>query len=480
MAEQTQSNFQTNLFPWKKIGLLVIFLVVIVSGSVLTFSRVRDFVSTWNMTSLPGIPLINEKPTPTLTEDQESVLPILTPTPQPIPVGGPQPEPWDGASRVTVLVMGLDFRDWELGEGPPRTDTMILLTLDPLSESAGMLSIPRDLWVSIPGFNYGKINTAYQLGEAYNLPGGGPGLAMKTVEGLIGVPIQYYALIEFSAFVRFIDEIGGVKVNIPDRIKIDIIGDEVGEIWLKPGVQTLSGDYALAYARARKTSGGDFDRAQRQQQVILSVRDRILSYDLVPILIQKGPVLYDEIASGVITNLGLDQAFQLAWLAQQIEFGNIQRGVINEHHITFGKSPDGLDILRPLPDQIRLMRDRIFTPSGPISPVAEQNKKMVTLMVEEAATLSILNGTFTPGLAGRTQEFLERRGAIIVVVADAENKPHPYTSIYDYTGNPYTLRYLVGVMGISEYRIHHRYAPDSEVDVAIILGDDWAATDKMP
>ena len=83
------------------------------------------------------------------------------------PVGGPTPEPWDGASRVTLLVMGLDYRDWLAGEGPPRTDSMILLTLDPLNRTAGMLSIPRDLWVTIPGgFDNNRINTAYSLGEA--------------------------------------------------------------------------------------------------------------------------------------------------------------------------------------------------------------------------------------------------------------------------------------------------------------------------
>ncbi len=74
---------------------------------------------------------------------------------------------------------------------------------------AGMLSIPRDLWVEIPGFGFNRINTAYTYGESNRLPGGGPGLAVKTVESVIGVPIQYYAVIDFSAFERMIDEIGG-------------------------------------------------------------------------------------------------------------------------------------------------------------------------------------------------------------------------------------------------------------------------------
>lgn len=79
--------------------------------------------------------------------------------------------PWDGAGRVTVLLLGLDYRDWESGSDYSRSDTMILLTLDPLTRSAGILSIPRDMWVAIPGFKHGKINTGYYLGDAYKLPG---------------------------------------------------------------------------------------------------------------------------------------------------------------------------------------------------------------------------------------------------------------------------------------------------------------------
>ncbi len=123
----------------------------------------------------------------------------------------PSIKPWDGAARVTILLLGLDYRDWEARDKYSRSDTMILLTLDPLTNTAGILSIPRDMWVAIPGFKHGKINTAYYLGDAYQLPGGGPALAVKTVESFLGIPINYYAQIDFQSFVRFIDEIGGVK-----------------------------------------------------------------------------------------------------------------------------------------------------------------------------------------------------------------------------------------------------------------------------
>jgi LCP family protein required for cell wall assembly len=479
-----ETNEQTIKTPRKtaRIILAIIFLVIAIGGALLSYRVVKGMVSSWEITDLPGVAIRPGVPTaaPGPGEDAENPEPSLEDS-QVLQVAGPTPEPWDGASRVNILVMGLDYNDWRAGEGPPRTDTMILFTIDPVKKTAGMLSIPRDLWVSIPGYGYYKINQAYQVGEVNRLPGGGPELAMKTVEHLLGVPIQYYAQIDFNAFVQFIDEIGGVKVDIPKKIKIDLMDDPRGEFKLKPGVQTLPGEYALAYARSRHTEGGDFDRAQRQQQVILGIRDRVLQFDLLPTLITKAPVLYTELSSGVNSNLTFDEAFQLAWLATQIPLDEIKKGIIGTQHVNFGKSPDGLDVLKPLPDQIRLLRDDVFgITAESASPVVDQGKESVELMAEESARLSLLNGTLIPGLAGSTEEYLKSQGANIAFVGDAENKPQVYTSIYDYTGNPYALQYFVELMNISEYRIFFKYNPESEVDVAIILGDDWAGNNPMP
>jgi len=479
-------NSQTTNSPKKtgKIVFGVVLLLISILAAFFAFRAVKSVVTNWELTKIEGMVPVSPTATPepgkepdTANQNDESPASVSgVPAP-----AGPTPEPWDGASRVNVLVMGLDYRDWEAGEGPPRTDTMILFTIDPVAKTAGMLSIPRDLWVSVPGYGYYKINQAYQLGEGNKLPGGGPELAMKTVEHLLGTPIQYYAQIDFEAFERFIDEIGGVKVDVPKKIWIDLIGDKKGRVRLKPGVQTLPGDYALAYARARYTEGGDFDRAQRQQQVILGIRNQILRFDLIPIFVQKAPELYAELSSGINTNLNFDEGFQLAWLASKIPLEDIKKGIIGAEHVNFGKSPDGLDVLKPLPDKIRLLRDEVFgITDESASPVVASGKENVELMAEEGAKLSLLNGTLTPGIASRTQEYLQSLGANVIVVGDAENKPQTYTAIYDYTGNPYTVQYFVELMNISEYRIFFKYNPDSEVDVAIILGDDWVGNNPMP
>jgi len=472
----------TNKKTWLNALLGLVLVVVAIILAIYTFNLVSSLVSTWDITSLPGVAI--NKPTPTPASDDEVPVIEAEPVQQPESESaaapeGPPIEPWDGASRVTVLVMGLDYNDWRGGDGPPRTDTMILLTLDPLSQTAGMLSIPRDLWVSIPGFEYGKINTAYQLGEAYKLPGGGPGLAMDTVEHLIGVPIDYYAQIDFTAFVRFIDEIGGVKVKVPKKIKIDIYDDPLGKIVIQRGTQTFTGEYALAYARARTTEGSDFDRAQRQQQVILGIRTRMLEFDLLPELISKAPTLYEELSSGIHTNMGLNEALQLAWLAQQIPTEKIYSGIIGSEQVNFGKSPDDLDILKPLPDQIRILRDQIFAPGDAISPAAV-GAEPLDLMLAENANLRILNGTFVQGAASQTSEYLQGLGATVVNVNDASEKPYAYTFIYDHTGNPYTVKYLVDLMEISKFRVHSRFSTEEEYDVTIIIGEDWVYDNPMP
>jgi len=250
------------------LGFMITFAIISIIAGVTAFIVMRDMVKSWTITHLPGVPVFD----PTATSDPNANItdPVIEETPVvQLPVAGqapvgPTPQPWDGGSRVTILIMGLDFRDWEAGM-IPRTDTMILLTIDPLIGTAGILSIPRDLWVNIPGYDYGKINTAYRLGERYKDPGGGPALAVETVEHFLGVPIQYYAQIDFTAFIIFIDHLGGIKLTIKEPITIypinfpEMVGSK--KVTLEPGRYRVSGAYALAYARNRKTAGGDFDRA---------------------------------------------------------------------------------------------------------------------------------------------------------------------------------------------------------------------------
>ena len=299
---------------------------------------------------------------------------------------------------------------------------------------------------------------------------------MKTVEGLLGLKIDYYALIDFYAFEQFIDELGFIEIDVPRNIWVDPIDGP--SVKLKKGAHDLPGNLALAYARARNTDGGDFDRAQRQMQVVMAIRDRVLRSDMLSILVSRAPAIYEQLSAGVQTNLTLEQAIQLAWLAQQIPEENIKRGSIGKEHVTFGISPDGDEVLKPRPEQIRILRDEIFTSSGPISP-ALADADPLELMLSENASVSALNGAGIPGLATRTTDFLTAQSVNVTSTGDA---PEPYsaTTIISYTGNPYTLSYLVELMAISPNRIYNRYDPNSQIDFVIYLGYDWANNNPMP
>lgn len=461
-----------NNFPKDRptqIGLAALLVLALVGGF-FGFRIIRHIVATNQTFSLPGDPVIHND----INKDpngEDKVLPIL----EKIPAANlPKPDPWDGVSRVNILLMGLDYRDWEAGE-VPRTDTMMLLTFDPLSNSAGMISIPRDLWVPIPGFDYEKINTAYFLGESYNLPGGGPGLAMKTVEELLGVPIQYYAQIDFQAFVDFVDHIAGVKLTIDEEIVLDPRGPE-NTVIIEPGLYTLPGELALAYVRNRKTEGGDFDRALRQQKFIIAVRDRILEFDMMPNLVANAPKIYNDISAGIHTNMTINEVIKLGWSVLDIKREDITSRVIDNHLTTMAESDDGLDILRPVPDKIRLLRNEVFEEGDTLGPVAQGDIK--DIIAEEGARVSVRNGSSHAGLAARTAEWLREKGYNIVEETNAEYTI--YSQIYLYNGTPYALSYFAEAAGITPINIFNNDTVDSQFDLVFILGDDWANNNPMP
>lgn len=342
------------------VGALVLgFVITTLMAGVAAYVTARNLSTNWTGVGFnPFQPYVG--PTPVGG-------PTAAPGPTAVPLPQVTPIPWNGSERVTILVLGLDYRDWVAGSGAPRSDTMMLVTLDPITMKAGMLSIPRDLWVDIPGFTHNRINAAYAFGEGYRVPGGGPALAMKTVESVIGVPINYFMVVDFHTFEQMIDEIGGIDVLVTQRIKISPIGRL--SHWLEAKPYHLDGADALAYARVRKGAGDDFGRAQRQQQVVLAILDRVVGFDMLPTLVAKAPALYQELSSGVRTNLSLEDMIALSWLAVRVNKDNIVSGVISPPKMVgFYTRPDGASVLRPIPDEIRNLRDTIFVDTNALGP----------------------------------------------------------------------------------------------------------------
>jgi LCP family protein required for cell wall assembly len=444
-------------------GLAAAFTVAAVVTALLVFSTVRGLAASWN-----GGTGLNPFRSQGGATEAATPLPGVTPTALLLEA---TPQPWSSSDRINILVMGLDYRDWVSGEGPPRTDSMMLVTMDPATRTAGMLSIPRDLWVEIPGFfEHNRINTAYFLGEANRLPGGGPGLAMRTVENLLGVPVPYYAVIDFSAFERMIDEIGGIEILVRERIKVSPLGRE--SFWLEAKGYHMDGATALAYARARKTEGGDFDRAERQQQVAMAVLEKVVDLQMVPRLLARAPALYEELAAGIHTNLTFEQMVSLGLLAVQIPEDSIQRGVIAPPDMVIPQILlDGAEVLKPVPDQIRLLRDQIFTTSGAVNPSIASDDPLAAAL-QEAARVAVLNGAGIEGLAGRTADYLRGQGLNVTVVGNADRLDYVRTIVIDYTGKPYTARFLMGLLNLTESQILVQTIPGNDVDVAVVVGSD--------
>lgn len=468
----------------------IIFWVVALILAIGGFFFVRGLVTCWTLTPLPGMTpsdcgtvTAGGLSGPTLNEQGTPVVPVEELPPAISIPDSDLPPAWDGASRITILIIGLDYRDWVEGQGAPRSDSMILLTIDPLTKTAGMLSIPRDMWVNIPGFGYGRINMAYFYGEGSKLPGGGPELARKTAEQFIGVPIQYYAQIDFFTFVEFIDLIGGIEIHNDEELRLDPVGTGKDKIKLTCcGLRELNGEKALAYVRYRKGDEGDVGRAKRQQKAIIAIRNKVLSPENFPVLLGKAQQFYEEFSAGIKTNMPFDTALQLGVLAKDIPIESIKQGVIDYTMVTLDNTTLGgqnASVMKPLPDKIRELRDEIFTSGGALSPLAAQNDP-TALMQADGSRVRILNGSFAPGLDVSTGNFLLAQGVQVTEVGAAD-RAYDRTVVTLYSPKLYTLKYFQTLFGLSSStQILIKPDPTSTVDLEVRLGNDWANSNPMP
>jgi LCP family protein required for cell wall assembly len=329
--------------------------------------------------------------------------------------------------------------------------------------------------VNIPGFGYSRINTAYPDGEGAKLPGGGAGLIMKTVEQLLGVPVNYYAQVDFDTFSQMVDRVGCIKVVPTERLVLDPVGGGTDHVVITPGGEReLCGWKALAYARIRKTAGGDTDRARRQQQVIFALRDKIFDPEQFPKLIAQAPQIYSELSSGIHTNMQIEDAIKLAVLGKDISPSSIKPGIIDTSMVTFDNTVlagQAASVMKPMTDKIRVLRDEIFTSNGPLSPMAQGDA--ATLMRSEEARVRILDGTFTPGLDQRAGAWFQSQGMTITEVGSA-SEVYNSTTVIIYGPKLYTVKYMQSTFGIQPAQIKFNPDPSASVDIEIRVGADIA------
>ena len=212
-----------------------------------------------------------------------------------------------------------------------------------------------------PGRGRDRSNTAFVYGSTGNNPAGGAQLAMQTVQYNLGVPVDHYVLVDFGAVTRGIDAIGGIDVIVPYDIYDPTFPDmDYGfdPLYLPAGLQHLDGVTALKYARTRHQDN-DFYRARRQQQVLLSTRDKILGMGIGE-MIRQTPFLYQQLGEGIRTDLSLDELIGLATAAANIPEENIRSEVLDENYVSAYRTEAGASVLIPNNAVISVLVQEMF------------------------------------------------------------------------------------------------------------------------
>lgn len=366
---------------------------------------------------------------------------------------------------VNILLLGTDDRPDDVG--PARTDTIILLTLDPRSSTAGMLSFPRDIWINIPGYNTaGKINTAYGMGEQTQA-GSGPQVVMNTISSFIGYPIDYYVRINFQGFVETVDLIGGVDIMVPKTIHDEEYPTSdygVETFHLDAGLQHMDGETALKYARTRHADD-DYARSRRQQDVIRAVLDKVTRADMIASLLPRAWQLVNTMRSSIDTNIPIPVQIELATYMREAALQEIRQEVL-DHRYGEEKITDETGwILIPDRDKVSIAVNRFFSPPVSADPTASLDPEWVRI--------EILNGTGEWGIAARTRDYLQQNGWHVVAIGDADRSDYAQTIIINY-GVPQSIVDQVGVTLALPTDIASLQGLDSShpVDLRIVVGRD--------
>lgn len=343
------------------------------------------------------------------------------------------------SDRINFLLLGIGGAGHD---GPQLSDTMLFGSFKPSTHELGMLSIPRDLYVSIPGRGSGKINAANAYGEE-NGPGKGLDLSSEVVSTILHQPIHYVIRVDFDGFSSVIEQLGGVEVCVDRAFTDNQYPEYEGSptykiVTFEAGCQYMNGETALEYARSRHGNNGegtDFARAARQQKIILAVKDRALS---AGVLLNPGKVtrILNTVSNNITTNMSFWEMMKMAKYAPDISTQNIALKVLD----TAASGPLYSTTIMPSPGYIVLPRhddwsdlhaiaENIFS----IGEAPAATPTVATAPTTPPVSVEIQNGTTVSGLAYLTAQRLEGSNFDVVKIGNAENKTVVRTTIYDLT-----------------------------------------------
>jgi LCP family protein required for cell wall assembly len=359
---------------------------------------------------------------------------------------------------INVILLGSDqSSDTYVG----RTDVIVIVSINPELPSVSLLSIPRDLYVWLPGHGFDRVNTAYRRGEVNGYPGGGPGMVKATIEYNLGLRIHYYARVGFNGFIKIVDALGGVDVAVecalsdtfPDP---DAPSGQTDVDWL-PGIHHLDGKHALWYARSR-WSTHDFDRNRRQQQVLRGLYRQVLTLDVIP----KIPQIWGVLNETVTTDLELDELLYLASIGSQLDMANVKSGFVGRQAVQSWTAPNGAYVLVPYYEMLGPLIEEAMAPPA------------IGRAQQRAFQVEVWNATGNEGLGHVAAERLRWEGFEVTSVGTVQES-YPRTQIVDFTttakGSPISrLRILYG-RDASD--IVSQPTEDRAVDFRVILGNDY-------
>jgi LCP family protein required for cell wall assembly len=361
----------------------------------------------------------------------------------------------EGAGRINILLLGIGGVGHD---GPDLTDTMLVASIDPVNDKAALLSVPRDLWIKEPNNymgNYQKINAAYEAGKySYldeenssnsnqNAIEAGFKTADQAVGGVLGITINYNAVVDFQAFQQAVNTVGGVTLNVPTELYDPTMAwqNHNSPILAEPGLQTMNSATALNYVRSRETTS-DFARTQRQRAVLVALKNKALTLGTLsnPVKISG---LLSAFGENVRTDMSLSDANALYGIVKKISNSNIQSiGLADppNNYVTTA-DVDGLSVVEPTAGEFNYSQIQLY-----VRGVLKDG-----YITKENANIMILNGTTVPGAGATVATTLKSYGYNVGTVANAPTTNYQKTVIVDLTNgkDKYTKNYLQERFGVT-------------------------------
>jgi LCP family protein required for cell wall assembly len=351
---------------------------------------------------------------------------------------------------LNIVLLGSDKRP---SSGAWRTDSMIVVSVDMEENIVRLLSIPRDLWVYIPGHGYNRINTADLWGELAQ-KGGGPERVKQTIFYNLGIPIHYYVRVDFQGFMKIIDAVGGVDIDVECPLP---------DIDLAAGMYHMNGAQALRYSRSRYSTN-DFDRGRRQRKVLMALWEQGLTLNIIP----KLPSLWWAMADSFETDLPLDQVINLAYIGVQLKPQRILSTSIGASQVQSWITPEGAAVLLPREDRIRTLLENFYAV-----------KDTDNLDLTEKVQIRILNGSPRRQAEQLAASAVAWEGFKVVKSGSADRQDCMRTQISVYRGEASAGQELAKLLGVPASAVQDMTAggeqpdPANPIDIQVILGADY-------